>query len=149
MNELEHLTLERELARVVNRYARACDERDWAAIDEVFSEDASADYGGWHLRDRAAIVAMLRAHLDGCGPTQHLLGNLQVEVNGDLVASRVYVRAAHRGQGDLSTQTYECLGEYRDRWTHTGIGWRIAHRAMVVNHELGLRSVLRGGAAQR
>ena len=147
MNELQRLLLERELALVAARYARACDERDWAAIDEVFSADASADYGGRRLRDRAAIVAMLRAHLDGCGPTQHLLGNLLVAVDGDLVTSRIYVRAAHRGRGELSAQTYECLGEYRDRWVHTASGWRIDHRAMVVNHELGLRTVLRGAAA--
>lgn len=143
MNALERLLLERELHRVVCRYARVCDERDWASIDEVFSEDASADYGGWRLRDRAAILAMLRAYLGGCGPTQHLLGNLVIEVAGDFVTSRVSVRAAHRGAGELSEQTYDCMGEYLDRWTRTDHGWRIVHRRMQVGLEFGSRTVLR------
>ncbi len=142
MIELERLLLERELHRVVCRYARVCDERDWAAIDEVFSEDASADYGGKKLLNRAAIAEMLRDHLGGCGPTQHLLGNLVVEVAGDIVTSRVSVRAAHRGAGNLREQTYDCMGEYLDRWVRTEHGWRIVHRRMQVGLEFGSRAVL-------
>lgn len=141
MNELERGRLERELHRVVCRYARICDERGWAAIDAVFSADASADYGGRQLRDRTAIVAMLRDHLGGCGPTQHLLGNLVVEIAGDIVTSRVSVRAAHRGAGNLREQTYDCMGEYLDRWVRTEHGWRIVHRRMQVG-EFGSRAVL-------
>lgn len=140
---LAQLLLERDLHQVVCRYARLCDERDWNAIGEVFSEAASASYGGWALPDRAAILAMLRRNLGGCGPTQHLLGNLQVEVDGDEVSSLVAVRAAHRGAGELQNETYECMGHYRDRWVHTASGWRIVHRSMTVTLELGSRQVLR------
>ncbi len=143
MTELERVLLESDLHRVVCRYARLCDERDWAAIGDVFSENASADYGGRHLSDPPAIVAMLSTHLDGCGPTQHLLGNLVVEVAGDVVSSRVSVRAAHLGAGELHEQTYDCMGEYHDRWTRTDRGWRIVHRRMQVGLEFGSRTVLR------
>jgi 3-phenylpropionate/cinnamic acid dioxygenase small subunit len=134
---------ERALHRVLVRYAQLCDQRDWAAITEVFSDTASASYGGWPLPDRAAILRMLQRHLGGCGPTQHLLGNLLVDNQSDTLCSRVSVRAAHRGAGDLAEQTYECLGEYHDRWVHTAQGWRIAHREMVIALEFGSRDVLR------
>ena len=99
--DIEHLLLEHQLNQVLARYARACDQRDWAALDEVFVQEATADYGGsLHLQGRGPIVAMIRAHLGGCGPSQHLLGNLLVEARDGAVASRVYVRAAHRGTGD-------------------------------------------------
>lgn len=147
MNELERLLLEREIAQGLTRYARLCDERDWDAIAEVFSDDASADYGGWRLADRAAIAAMLRRHLGGCGPTQHLLGNLTVAADGESVTSRIAVRAAHRGAGELSGESYECLGEYHDRWKRTAAGWRIAHRRMIVTLEYGSRRVLRESSA--
>ncbi|MEO7161047.1 MAG: nuclear transport factor 2 family protein [Polaromonas sp.] len=142
MKPLEQLLLERELHLVLVRYARLCDERDWSLIDQVFSADASASYGGRALPDRAAILAMLRNNLGGCGPTQHLLGNLEVEVTGDAVTSRIEVRASHRGTGDQQDQTYDCMGHYQDRWTRTAQGWRIAHRAMVVALEFGSRRVL-------
>lgn len=142
MSELERLLLERELHQVVCRYARLCDERDWTAIDQVFSAEATADYGGWHLRDRAAVLAMLSNNLGGCGPTQHLLGNLRVDVDAGGVNSRTAVRASHRGAGTLQDQTYECMGEYHDRWLLTPDGWRIAHRRMLVTLEFGSRRVL-------
>lgn len=142
MTSLERLLLERELHQVLIGYARLCDERDWNAVGEVFSEDASADYGGRHLRDRATILAMLRDNLGGCGPTQHLLGNLVVEVDGEAVSSRIAVRASHLGAGEKKGETYECMGHYHDRWTRTDGGWRIAHRAMVVAFEFGSRKLL-------
>lgn len=143
---LHELRTERELHRVLVAYARMCDERDWDAFDGVFAPDASAEYGGWLLRDRAAIRRMLVQHLSGCGPTQHLLGNLTVAHGPQAPLSRIAVRAAHRGAGELSDCSYECLGEYIDHWTLTGAGWRIRHRRMVVTLEFGSRQVLRAAA---
>ena len=142
-SNLEHLLLERELQQVLIAYALLCDGRDWQAIGQVFSDDASACYGGSALPDRAAILSMLRHHLGGCGPTQHLLGNLQVGVGEQgQVTSRIEVRASHRGAGDQQNQTYDCMGHYADRWVHTPAGWRIAHRTMTVALEFGSRKVL-------
>ncbi|RWU18218.1 hypothetical protein DM813_26570 [Pseudomonas alkylphenolica] len=142
--DIKQLLLERELNVVLSRYARACDQRDWSALNEVFIEAATADYGGLNrLQGREPIVAMIRVHLEGCGPSQHLLGNLLVEVSDAAVESRVYVRAAHRGAGSLQDLTYESLAEYQDRWVATPNGWRIAHRRMVISHEQGCRDVLR------
>lgn len=140
---LERLLLERDLQQVLIAYALLCDRRDWQTIGDVFSDGASACYGGHTLPERAAILAMLRRHLGGCGPTQHLLGNLQVWVDGQgQVTSRTEVRASHRGAGEQQHQTYDCMGHYEDRWTHTPAGWRIAHRTMTVALEFGSRTVL-------
>ncbi|MDO9143485.1 MULTISPECIES: nuclear transport factor 2 family protein [Comamonadaceae] len=143
MNDLEHLLLERDLHEVLCRYARLCDERDWSRIDAVFSDSAHAEYGGWPLRDRAAILSMLRKHLGGCGPTQHLLGNLQVDVTDSHVSSRISVRAAHRGSAELAPLYYEAIGEYHDQWELTPAGWRISFRQMHLLLETGNRAVLR------
>lgn len=139
---LEQLLLERELHDVMIAYALLCDGRHWRDIGNVFSDDASATYGGRILPDRTAILAMLRNNLGGCGPTQHLLGNLQVRAEGEQVTSRIEVRASHRGAGDKQDQTYDCMGHYQDRWTRTPQGWRIAHRTMTVALEFGSRKVL-------
>lgn len=142
MTDSALLHVERELARVLARYARLADEREWSAIDEVFIHDASADYGGLQLPDRNAIVAMLQRALGNCGPSQHLLGNLTVDVVDGEVTSRVTVRAAHRSSVGPGGESYECMGEYHDRWVLTATGWRIAHRQMVVMLEFGHRRVL-------
>ena len=41
--DIKQLLLERELNAVLSRYARACDQRDWAAMDDVFLQEATAD----------------------------------------------------------------------------------------------------------
>ena len=97
---LERLLLEREMQQVLIAYALLCDGRDWRGIGNVFSDDDSATYGGRALPDRAAILAMLRNNLGGCGPTQHLPGNLQVWGEGAQVPSRSEVRARHRRAGE-------------------------------------------------
>lgn len=148
MTQHELLWIERELHLVLGRYAQLCDERDWALIDQVFSPGATAQYGQRLLPDTEAILDMLRSHLGGCGPSQHLLANLVVDVDmpevdaAPLVRSRTAVRASHRGLANNGAQTYECMGYYHDLWTHTPDGWRIAHRKMTVGFEFGDRSVL-------
>lgn len=130
------------LHEVLVRYARLCDERDWAQIARVFAPTATAEYGGYAVRDPAAIERMLRRSLTGCGPTQHLLGNLTVAIDGDVPLSRIAVRALHRGAGARADMVYECIGEYHDRWQLGADGWRIVQRRMVVAFELGSREVL-------
>jgi len=142
MTPVEQLLLERELHQVVCRYAQLCDAREWDLMDQIFTPHATANYGGWALKDPAAILDMLRQNLGGCGPTQHLLGNLTVKIDSSGVSSQTSVRAAHRGAGRMQEETYECMGYYKDQWQDTPQGWRISHRAMVVNLEFGSRKVL-------
>ena len=150
-NPLNHglyaqLLLERELHQVLCRYARACDTRDWAAMDEVFTADAHAHYGSWHCPDRAALVGMVRQHLSGCGPTQHLLGNLEVDASDpQRPLSRIQVRAAHQGLGQRGHLRYDAIGFYEDEWVRLPEGWRIQKRSMTMLLEIGERSVLQPG----
>lgn len=72
------------VADVVNRYAYALDNRQWTVLDDVFTTDAVARYGtpkSPQLNGRENIVASIRSFLDGCGPSQHLLGNHLIEIN--------------------------------------------------------------------
>ena len=144
--DLNTLLEEREIYLALCRYARACDERNWDDLATVFTADMTGDYGpNFQLKSRAELVAMCRAMLDGCGPTQHLLGNLLVERNGEELTSRCYVRAAHRGAGERAAQTLMVWAEYQDRWQHGSKGLRIIHRRMKVDFMQGEMAVLQPG----
>jgi hypothetical protein len=131
-----------EVFDVLNRYADAADRRDWSLYDQVFTPDATADYGVSKLAGREAIVALIRNSLGGCGPTQHLLGNHTVQVDGDEAHASCKVRAFSRGAGDRSADTYELLGTYYHDLVRTADGWRTQHLRMDVAVELGTRDVL-------
>lgn len=128
---------------LLTRYATAMDQRDWPLLDQVFTEDLVYDAGEWIARSRIEYLGLVRPYLDGCGPTQHLLGNFRIELEGDRARSAVYVRAYHFGTRELARTTYEMLGEYRDEIVRTEAGWRSHHRTLRVWGEIGTREVLR------
>lgn len=138
------------VADTVNRYTYALDDRAWDLLDEVFTPDAVARYGAAEapaVRGRAAIVAMIRSFLDRCGPSQHLLGNHVIDIDGDTATAVCKARVLHIGAGENANITYECAGEYRDRLTRSARGWLIAERTFVIDIELGDRHAVLGSSA--
>jgi 3-phenylpropionate/cinnamic acid dioxygenase small subunit len=128
---------------VVNRYAEACDHRRWDLFAEVFTTDVTVEYDtGTRVEGLQALVRQVRGALQGCGPTQHLLGTHTVATVGDEASSRCSVRAFHAGAGGRAGQTYELFGEYHDHLVRQSGGWRIARRRMDIIYEVGSRAVL-------
>ena len=122
----------------LNVVAVLLDTKDWPGFAATLTEDVVA-YG---RTGRADVVARVRSHLDVCGATQHLLGNIDVDVDGDAARTRSYFRAFHVGLGDRAGATYECLGEYRDEWRRGPSGWLLAGRVIDVGAEVGDRGVI-------
>ena len=58
MKELDRLLLERELHHVVCRYARACDERDWAATDNEDQDRWTRTERRWRIAHRRMQVGL-------------------------------------------------------------------------------------------
>jgi 3-phenylpropionate/cinnamic acid dioxygenase small subunit len=141
---MNHVLLDYEQIRqVLNNYARACDQRDWRLFDQVFIEDVEFNYGGeYSAKGRDKLVKLIRNSLGGCGPTQHLLGNFSIVVDGDKATCSCYVRAFHVGLGAKKNQQYEVWGEYKDVLQKTDGAWKICNRKMLITYELGSRDVL-------
>ncbi|MGW0176771.1 nuclear transport factor 2 family protein [Rhodococcus sp. NPDC003322] len=131
---------------VANRYAYALDDRNWPLLDEFFAGDAVAHYGDRSdppIVGRAAIVRLIRSNLDGCGPTQHLMGNLCVTIDGDTAQTVCKARVCHFGAGERAGLVpYECFGVYRLDFRRTTAGWRVSELVLEVHHEIGDRTVL-------
>ena len=150
MHTQEQLAHAEAIKRVQIRYAELCDYRVWDGFDEVFAADVRADYGGEiQLASADGIRDMVKAALQECGPTQHLLGNFRIDIDGDSARSRCYVRAVHAGKDARAALSYEVWGEYIDQLRLTESGWRIVERHMLITHEVGTREVLWGSAAGR
>lgn len=64
--------------------------------------------------------------LAGFDCTQHLLGNVVVDIDGDDAHATCYLQAQHVLGGDVFTVG----GTYRDRISRTPDGWRIAERRL-------------------
>jgi hypothetical protein len=139
------LLAERDIARQLAGFARAMDARDWGALDAILAAEASADFGTGELAGRAAIVRVMRSFLDDCGPTQHLLGNLTIEVEGARARSRCYVSDLHLGTGEKSQLSFQTLGEYQDAWECRNARWWLVRRLKLNRAHLGSFAVLGPG----
>ncbi|MGH3349786.1 MAG: nuclear transport factor 2 family protein [Nocardioides sp.] len=128
-----------EIVDALARFAAATDARDWSAIRDLLTPDAVA----YHRTGPDAIVAVMSEHLGGCGPTQHLLGNHRVSIDGDRAQSLSYARVYHVGAGPMVGSFFECMGEYDDAWVRAGCQWRLAGRTFETRIRLGDFAVLR------
>ena len=67
----------------LDRYAECLDERDWPGLADVFTEDVEIDWVEWNQTGLDEVTKSIRSYLDGCGPSQHLLGKaIDVRLEG-------------------------------------------------------------------
>ncbi|GAB1811075.1 nuclear transport factor 2 family protein [Mycobacterium sp. MUNTM1] len=126
-DDLRSIADERAIERALVRLARAMDDRDWATLADIIADDAIGDSGSGRLEGSAAIIDLIRGYLDSCGPTQHLLGNVLVDVSGEAAVSVAYVHDLHLSAREPQT-TFHTLGDYRDRWERRDGAWRLVER---------------------
>jgi ketosteroid isomerase-like protein len=133
MTDLQTLLDEREIHRVATRYCRALDTKDWALLDEVFLADATAMLGSTTmLTGIEDIRGRIRSALQHLDDSQHLVGNHEIAVDGDVATHRCYLQAQHVREAAVGGPNYMVAGRYEDRLARTDAGWRITHRTLIV-----------------
>lgn len=124
---MDQIRAERDIERALIQFARAMDYHDWDVMSEILSADAVGDFGTGPLQGSNTIIEMIRGFLDNCGPTQHLIGNVLVDVDGDRAVSRAYVQDLHVSRSNPEL-TFHTLGDYHDRWERRDGRWRLVER---------------------
>jgi len=130
-------------------YAEALDTREWDKLSNVFTPDVEVDWGEWKQNGLAEVTTSIRSYLDGCGPSQHLLGNYRIELDlkskPDEATSAHYCRKMHMGKGEHEGKTYETWIEYRDDLVRDGARWLSRRRRARAIMDQGDRSLLGPG----
>ena len=114
------------------RYARGIDRCDVETLLDVFWPGAIADFGqgpgdaaDWARATVGALAGMLR--------TQHMLGNMIIDVAGDRAEAETYCRAFHEIEGPEGRIAMVVGGRYLDVLEKRGGEWRIASRRYVMD----------------
>ena len=111
-----------EIHELPGRYGDAIDDRDWARLDTVFTQDAVFDLTGVGSRvcngldDIKAFMESEAAH-----PRTHMMTHIYAESDEHGIELRFRI-VALIGKGLTST------GSYYDKLVKTDIGWRTYHR---------------------
>ena len=125
--QFENLLAVRAIEQNIIAIARAMDSHNWEAIHAITADDVVADMGTGRLEGPHAITDLMRHYLERCGTTQHLIGNIVVDVSGDTATSRAYVHDSHLPP-DNSSEVYFTLGDYQDSWEKRGGRWVMVER---------------------
>lgn len=119
-----------DLQDLVTRYATCIDSRDFDGLDTVFTPDARVSYAasGGPEDDYPAVRAWLAEMLPIFAATQHLMGNLEVRLDGDSATGRCmcFNPMALKPVEEKDQQVFFYGLWYLLDFVRSGDGWRIS-----------------------
>ncbi len=120
-----------EINDLLVRYTRALDSKDWALLDTVFTDDAELDYrsSGGIAGKLPEVKEWLERALALFPETLHLIGNSEVELDGDRARARTALyNPMFFANPDGSRHHFAIGACYLDELRRTPQGWRIVKR---------------------
>jgi len=129
-DQLRTLMDKAAISDVICNYATGVDSHDWTLFRSCFTDEIEADFSSLgdmgHFRGSAdKWVRMARGLMENLDATQHLMGNIQAEIDGDQAVARCYLQAMHVRAGENGAPHYIIAGHYRHELTRGADGWRI------------------------
>jgi hypothetical protein len=119
-----------EIQDLLARYSFAIDDRDWEALDEVFTVDAIIDYtaAGGVRGTLPQIKIWLSQVMERFSTYQHMVATTKLELAGDTATSRTILFNPMVIDNDGVKQVFFIGLWYRDQLVRTTLGWRIRER---------------------
>ena len=119
-----------EIQDLMTRYAYAIDDRDWDALDSVFTPDAIIDYSeaGGARGTVPEIKKFLAEAMGNFSAFQHLSTTTQIRIDGDRAKARTILFNPMVMQHEGQERVFFVGLWYNDDLVRTPDGWRITHR---------------------
>jgi 3-phenylpropionate/cinnamic acid dioxygenase small subunit len=114
-----------EIQELLARYARGVDTKDWELLRTVFTPDATIDFGRSSedsAGPRDKVIAWLERSLTPMPMMQHIITNVEVDLDGDRATVRAYFFNPMRLPG--TTEESFCGGRYHHEVVRTPEGWK-------------------------
>ncbi len=128
---VDDLIARQEITDVIYRYARGIDRLDFDMVRSCYHPDAYDDHGSF-TGSVEEFIEMCSRFLPKWSATQHFMGNLLIEVDGDEARAETYAVAYHRLQDEDGGGKDDVFGiRYVDRFEKRDDEWKIAHRVVA------------------
>ena len=129
-----------EIQDVMLRYAAGADERNLELYRSCFADDCEiVGFGKETVHGADNWVAYVTGALERYRVTQHQMGPVYAEIDGDVAEARTDVQALHCPQ-DEAAEDFVLYATYKTRMRRTDDGWKIQR------HQLVPRATLRNPA---
>jgi SnoaL-like domain len=120
---------------VLLHYFRSCDRADAALMRSTFFADAEVDYGEFYRGDVDGFIAAAEGPeaFGGYDRTMHFVGNMLIELEGDVAFAETYVIAHHTTKpGHAWEGAFVPIDvRYLDRFERRDGRWAVARRRVV------------------
>lgn len=134
----DEMIAERQIRKILLRYARGADRKDWDLVTATFHPDAYDDHGP----QKGSAAGLIEWAAQRHGPMEqslHFLGNMLIDVTGDTAIAETACMTYQHLTTDYKSfstelpiyrQSIICL-RYVDRFEKRAGEWKIAHRVCV------------------
>ncbi len=113
--------------------ARAYDRLDRELMLEQFWPDATVDYGVFYQGGILGFIDVAMSFQGAMRDTQHLLGNIAVQVEGNTAHAESYVHAYHVTKEDGALVQLIVGARYLSRFAYRQEEWRITYQTEVLD----------------
>ena len=127
---VEELLAKQEISELSGLYMRGLDRLDAGLLRSVFHDDATTDYG-FFQGGPDAFVEMACNALATHEANHHMIGQVNIELEGDVAFGEVYFQAFHRVEQEGKARDLLISGRYVDRYEKRDGVWKIAFRSEV------------------
>ena len=129
---LDELLSKQEIHERLCDYMRGQDRLDPVLHRSVFWDDATTDYGIFK-GDADGFVAFAQGALTPHKSNHHMIGQVRIDLEGDVGFGEVYFIAFHRIERDGEDRDLFVAGRYVDRYERRNGVWKIAFRSELVD----------------
>lgn len=136
-----------EIIQTVNAIGIYADFDQWDRVAAQFADEVVLDYTSYAAASAGAdepeaispqeVVTAWRTVLPGYDYTQHIIGNHQVDVNGNEATAISTVHATHILENAEGDDFWIFLGDYEHHLVRTRDGWRVTRMTANLRSELG------------
>jgi hypothetical protein len=130
--EVRDLAARRDIHDAIQRYMRAQDRLLPELHLSAFHEDAYVDCG-LYAGPAAGFVEFAQGFLRELKGSQHLIGQVQIKLDGDVADGEAYFIAWHRVVEEGEEKDLFIAGRYVDRYEKRNGEWRIAKRRELID----------------
>lgn len=130
--EVADLSARRDIKKAARNYMRAQDRLLPELHLSAFHSDARVDCG-LYAGTAAGFVDFAQGFLANCDCSQHLIGQMDIKVDGNRATGEVYFIAHHRTTESGEKYDLFVAGRYHDEYENRGDGWKIACRKEIID----------------
>ncbi|PZN95809.1 MAG: hypothetical protein DCF31_05585 [Alphaproteobacteria bacterium] len=118
------------ITELIYRLARSIDRCDADLLGSLFHPDATDDHGSF-VGTAADFIPWVMGVLGTMERTQHVIGNILIDLDGDSAASETYFVAHHVIAREDGEVLMLAAGRYLDRFERRDGQWKFSHRHAV------------------